>query len=167
MKQLILVRHAKSSWRDASLDDHERPLNARGLRNAPDMGARLARRGFAPQLVVASTARRALDTAELLARALDYPVARIEPMAELYACEPRDWLRCIHALPADADRVLMIGHNPEITAVCNMLAPLRLDNVPTCGMLWLEYEGDDWRAIGHQDAARYDFDYPKRGADPD
>ena len=162
MKQLVLCRHAKSSWRDGNLDDHERPLNGRGQRNAPEMGRRLAERGFRPDLIVASTARRALDTAALLAGALGYPVAGIEPVAELYACSPADWIRVVHGLPAACQRVLIVGHNPEITALCNALAPIGLDNVPTCGMLWLQYDQDHWQAVGQEAAAKYSFDYPKR-----
>ncbi|MCB1234427.1 MAG: histidine phosphatase family protein, partial [Verrucomicrobiae bacterium] len=84
MKELILIRHAKSDWGDASLDDHERSLNDRGLRDAPRVGEELARRGAKPDVILTSTAVRALTTARAVAGKLDFPAGRIAAMGELY-----------------------------------------------------------------------------------
>jgi phosphohistidine phosphatase len=165
MKQLILVRHAKSSWSEAGQRDFDRPLNPRGERNAPEMAARLAARGLHPGLIVASGARRALATAQLIAKELGYPNKDIEIVDALYASSPRVWLEQIASLPARFDTVLMVGHNPELTELVNRLCPAaRIDNVPTCGVLWLAYEVEDWAAVAAAKPSAWDFDYPKRTA---
>ena len=92
MKTLVIVRHAKSSWSSTELADHERPLNSRGLSDAPMMGMRLKERGVQPDIIIASTAHRAMQTASLLALALGYDEQAIESEAMLYAASPAAWL---------------------------------------------------------------------------
>lgn len=162
MKTLILARHAKSSWKNASLEDHERPLNNRGLRDAPMMARRLRDAGLRPDLIVSSTARRALDTAATLAQGLGYPLERLEPRAQLYACTPRTWLDCIAELPEECATVIIVGHNPEITEVARQLSGLDIDNVPTCGILRLDYGIERWRMLADAVPSDCDFDFPKR-----
>lgn len=162
MKQLILVRHAKSSWKDPGLADVDRPLNERGMRNTPEMGKRLARRGVRPDLILSSPARRAVATAKLLAAELGYPVADIEIVETLYEASEGVWLGLVHGLPAHVRSALIVGHNPEITAVVNRLCAARIDNVPTCGMLILGYETDSWGEVGRREPSEWDFDYPRR-----
>jgi len=164
MKQLILVRHAKSSWSDPGQRDFDRPLNARGERNAPEMAARLAARGLRPQLIVASGARRALATAQLMAREFGYPKQDIEIVDALYEASPAVWLAQIAALPPRVDRALMVGHNPELTELANRLCPdARIDNVPTCGVLVLDFAVRDWASTAATRPSAWDFDYPRRG----
>ncbi len=93
MKTLFLVRHAKSSRDDPTLPDKERPLNDRGMRDAPRMGERLAKQGAQPDLILSSPAVRALATAELIAKRLDYKVKDIVVDQRLYAAAPDDLLR--------------------------------------------------------------------------
>jgi phosphohistidine phosphatase len=162
VKQLILVRHAKSSWKDPGLADADRPLNERGKRDAPDMGKRLARRGVRPDLIVSSPARRAVATAKLLAAELAYPPADIEIVKTLYEASEGVWLAIVRGLPAYVRSAMIVGHNPEITAFVNCLCPAGIDNVPTCGMLILGYETDSWGDVGRCEALEWDFDYPRR-----
>ena len=165
MKQLILVRHAKSSWADAGQRDFDRPLNGRGERNAPEMAARIAARGRRPQLIVASGARRALTTAQLKAKEFGYPKKDIEIVDALYEASPRVWLERIRALPAGVDTVMMVGHNPEITALVAGLCPqAHIDNVPTCGVLRLDYRVRSWKVVPAATPADWSFDYPKNPA---
>ena len=161
MKTLLLVRHAKSDHGDPRLADHDRELNERGLRDAPMMGRRLVARGVAPDLIVSSTARRALHTARLLAEAIDYPRRRIETRAELYAASEDTWLETIELLPDDRACAMIVGHNPEITAVANRLGRRPIDNVPTCGILLLEYATDAWVDVPSGTPCNWVFDYPK------
>lgn len=163
MKQLIIVRHAKSSWADPGQRDFDRPLNGRGERNAPEMAQRLKARGLRPQLIVASGARRAHATAKLMAAVFGYPKADIEIVDALYEATPRVWLQQIRALPAKFDVVLMVGHNPELTALVAELCPgARIDNVPTCGVLCLDFAIHDWSGVGAAPPAAWHFDYPKK-----
>lgn len=163
MKRLILCRHAKSSWANPGQDDVDRPLNERGERNAPEMGRRLRERGELPALVVSSPARRALATARLIAAELG--IAREDIVIEdaLYEASVATWLTVIAALPAGADAVLMVGHNPTLTELANLLCrDVRLDNIPTCGVLRLDYDLRSWAAVPRSQPVDWSFDYPKR-----
>ncbi len=162
MKHLLIVRHAKSDWNDGTLRDIDRPLNKRGERDAPEMGARLKKRSLVPQQVIASPARRALRTAQLLAAQFDYALADIEIIDALYEAGVGDWLALIRALPEPLECVLVVGHNPTITELANLLcAAARIDNVPTCGVLHLGYGNTPWRSVAKVSPLEWDFDYPR------
>lgn len=163
MKRLILVRHAKSSWANPGQEDVDRPLNERGERNAPEMGRRLLGRGDVPALVVSSPARRALATARLMAAELG--IAREDIVVEdaLYEASVATWIKAITALPAGVESVLMVGHNPTLTELANFLChEVRIDNVPTCGVLRLDYALRSWAGLPRSQPVAWFFDYPKR-----
>jgi phosphohistidine phosphatase len=162
MKTLILVRHAKSSWEDRGLPDHERPLNARGQRDAPIMGERLADRGLEVDRIVSSSAIRALTTAEIIAEALGLSAHDIVVDDRLYLADPQTLLEVVDELEEYLDCVMMFGHNPGMTDLANMLAPRHFDYVPTCGVVELRYEIDAWADVGEVDPAGVSFDYPKK-----
>ncbi len=113
MLTLSLLRHAKSSWKDASLPDRERPLNGRGKAEAPVMGKALAKHGLDPELVLCSSARRTRDTLDLV-----LPELRVEPKVvyedALYHASAAEMLNMLRAIEPGANRVMMVGHNPEI-----------------------------------------------------
>ena len=161
MKKLVIVRHAKSSWSSDGLADHERPLNSRGRHDAPMMARRLRERGLQPDLIVASTACRAMQTAALFAEALDYDEGRIEAQSLLYAASPAAWLDCVAALSDAVGTVIVIGHNPEVTELANALTPVNVDDLPTCAVLELTYEAKDWSAIAAQEPQHWHLDFPK------
>jgi len=165
MKRLMLLRHAKSSWREPGLPDIDRPLNERGLRDAPACGERLRARNRLPQRIFSSPARRALATAERVAAACAIPRGDIEVVEALYEASTETWLSVIGGLPAALDSVLLVGHNPELTALVNLLcAELRLDNLPTCGLMQLDYAIRDWGAVAGSQPADWLFDSPKHPA---
>src|SRR5262245_32888955 len=112
MKHLILVRHAKSSWKDTELEDHERPLNKRGERDAPFMAKIFRDKNLEPDLIVSSTAVRALDTAKEFARKLDYKKGKILRVAELYLAEADDMLQYVRGIDDEYKTVMLFGHNP-------------------------------------------------------
>src|SRR5512145_290445 len=113
MLTLALLRHAKSSWSDATALDRDRPLAARGLADAPLMGKALAERGIDPELVLCSSARRSRDTLDLV-----LPNLRVEPKVvyedALYHASAEEMLGMLHGIEPGASRVLLVGHNPEI-----------------------------------------------------
>ena len=113
MKTLLLVRHAKSSWDHPGVDDHDRPLNARGRRDAPEMGRRLAERGLVPDRILSSTALRARTTAQLIAEGLGFDVDRIILDERLYAASADEVLRVIGEIDGDVGTAMVVGHNPE------------------------------------------------------
>lgn len=161
MKTLILVRHAKSSWKDAG-PDHDRPLNKRGTRDAPEMGRRMAKRGVTPELIITSTAARAVATAQAIAEAVGYPRERIVENDRLYGAGPLDWVEIIRGVTDRVRRTMVVGHNPTITEVANRLMGSPVDNIPTCGVVTLEYGVDCWKDIVGLRPATSHVDYPKK-----
>lgn len=162
MKALILIRHAKSSWKDATLADRERPLNRRGERDAPEMGRRLAARGDTPDLIVSSPAARALATATKIAAAVGYPLTKIVEDERIYGAAPSDLLEVIRSLDDAAERVFLVGHNPGLTDLVNGLSEDRIDNVPTGGVVEFRVAARRWADFGPGSVERLRFDYPKR-----
>lgn len=159
-RQLLLCRHAKSSWQDHSLGDVDRPLNKRGQRDAPEMGSRLRRHGLLPDLIVASHAVRARTTAELYAMQLGYPCERIRIDPGLYAASPQSLLALLRHLPAELGRVMLVGHNPELTALANLLGQLGINNVPTSGIVGFELTVP-WTELAAGSGRLLFFDFPK------
>ena len=162
MKDLILVRHAKSSWRDPSLDDHSRPLNKRGKRDAPEMGDRLARRGYDPHLLISSSAVRAVETARTIAGKLGYSRKRIRVEKLLYLSGVDVLLEVIRGVDATVQTLMLFGHNPGFTDLANLLGPRDIFNMPTCGVLHLRYDTATWNEIGQVAGEEVFYDFPKR-----
>jgi phosphohistidine phosphatase len=165
MKQLILLRHAKSSWKNSTLDDADRPLADRGERDAPRMAARLKNRGAHPTLLLTSPARRALRTAEIVGLALGLGAAQLRTVPELYLASPEDIRGVLAAQDDKHDCVLVVGHNPGLTELVNELLPgLALDNLPTTGVVGMELATAHWRTAARMSGRLEYLDYPKNPA---
>ena len=162
MKHLTLVRHAKSSWKHPALADRERPLNKRGKRDAPIMGRRLAEIGYRPDLMLSSPAKRATTTAEIMAEAIGYPLSHIVVDERIYGTGVAGLIRLVQATDDNAERAMLVGHNPELTGLVNRLARVSIENLPTCGVAQLEFAFDTWAKLGTELAVRSDIDYPKK-----
>lgn len=147
VKTLILVRHAKSSWSEPGLADKDRPLNARGERDAPRMGKRLARRELKPDLILSSPAVRALETARLIARKLDCKRADIRVDDRLYAAEAGDLLQVLRELGDRPKCVMLVGHNPELTELAHRLSS-KVGYMPTCAVAVFAFGAKSWARIG-------------------
>jgi phosphohistidine phosphatase len=148
MKQLTILRHAKSSRKDTSLPDFERPLNGRGRGDAPRMGEWLSRRGCIPDLVVASPALRARATAEAVMAALGLPPEKLQLREEIYEASAGTLLDVLRSLPESARHVLLVGHNPGLTELWNRLSPVATDNIPTCGAYSVQLPAAAWPEAG-------------------
>jgi phosphohistidine phosphatase len=160
-KELLLVRHAKSSWDDPSLDDHDRPLNERGFRNAPEMGKRLQVSGIRPNAWMSSTALRAITTAEIIAEQIGFPQNQIQRSQDLYHASATELQELIAGLDDQIDSVVFFGHNPGITSLVANLYGLPIDNLPTCGVVHLQFNENTWSAVSSAPPARAYFDFPK------
>ena len=156
MKQLILIRHAKSSWDHPDRSDHERPLNERGRADAPVMAQWLAGRIPPPDLLISSTARRAQETARCFARALQLSTEQCCNEARIYEASLNDLLALISALPDRADRVLLVGHNPVISTCVGHLSDGAARSLPTCAIAALSFDISSWQEIT-RGCARLDF----------
>ena len=161
MKTLLLIRHAKSSWDDTALSDKDRPLNDRGKRDAPKMGKRLARRDVKPDLILSSPAMRALTTAEIIAKKLDYKRKDIVVDDRLYAGEADDLLNVIHKLGDKRERVILVGHNPELTELAHRLSS-EITHMPTCAVAAFTFDAKSWSNIGKAKPVKVALDYPKK-----
>lgn len=162
MKTIFLVRHAKSSWKDPSLDDIDRPLNKRGLRDAPFMGKLLRGRDVQPDRLLSSTAKRARTTAEFFADQLEVPKTQIELREEIYEAFPEDVLDLIQSLPDDLSTVLIFGHNPTFTTLANQFSNEYIANVPTCGIVKIESGVEQWEKFDKKTGKLTAFYYPKQ-----
>lgn len=145
MKRLWLLRHAKSDWGSPSLPDFDRPLNKRGLSNAPSMGSFLVSKGM-PDWVISSPATRARQTAELVCQSMGYAIGRIQYEPRVYEALPETLLDVIEQVPDEVDHLMLVGHNPGLTLLVNMLGG-RLDNLPTCSVVSMSFESRDWALL--------------------
>jgi len=162
MRRLTILRHAKSSWDNRGLSDFDRPLNQRGERDAPHMGSRLRERGSRPSLIISSDAVRAITTARTVAKEISYPMESIQPAHELYHASPD---RIIDVVAYEADThtdVMVVGHNPGFTDLANQLGDVRIDNIPTCGVVAIDLQIENWRDLGNARGTTAWFDYPKK-----
>ena len=125
------------------------------------MGRRLAKRGVHPDLMLSSPAVRALKTARLLARRLHYRRRDIVVRAGLYACQTSDLMRAVRALDSRYQRVMLVGHNPEITALARRLGGQML-NMPTCAVACFDFDVESWADIARESLVHMRFDTPER-----
>lgn len=167
MKDLLIIRHAKSSWAQEGLEDHERPLNGRGDKAASQIGRRLARRGLVPERLVVSSAVRAQHTAGLLATAMGLDADAIVTDPRAYVADAEDWLDIIQELPDELQRVGIVGHNPALHELAAHLVDLRVGKFPTAAVVHASFEVDRWREVARGTGTCVDFDYPKSGRDVD
>ncbi len=162
MKRLTLVRHAKSSWTEVSLADHDRILSARGERDAPTMSKRMAARKVRPSLIISSSAYRAQRTAKLIAEALKYPAEFLQTEKELYLATSDQILEIICGQEDSFADLLIIGHNPGITDLVNLLLPsMELSNLPTSGVVAIDFNTEKWAELPVADSKLVFYDYPK------
>ena len=146
MKTLMLLRHAKSSWKDSDLADHDRPLNKRGKKTAPQMGRLLSAEGLMPDLILSSTAVRARQTAEAVAHSSSYE-GPIELLDSLYLAPPGKLLGEVSTrTPDSVVRVLVVGHNPGLEDLVEILSGTR-HAFPTGALAVFELGIDRWKAL--------------------
>lgn len=167
MKTLYIVRHAKSSWKFPDLDDIDRPLSKRGKRNAPEMGLRLAKKGIKPHLLISSPAKRAFSTAKSIARIIQYPKDKIKVESQLYHGMEDEVMDVIRSTPNDITNLMIFGHNPGLTDLVNTLSGSHIYNVPTCGIIAISFDTDQWEDIGKIFGKLVFFDYPKKPFNPE
>src|SRR5688572_31141902 len=145
MKTLLVLRHAKSSWNDPTLDDHERPLNKRGRRDAPRMGTLVREYGLIPDVVISSDAVRARLTAEAVAEAANY-AGEILLDPHLYLASPADILSLLPTVRENAGTAMIVGHNPGLEKLVEHLTGERHD-LPTAALAQIGLPIDQWRDL--------------------
>jgi phosphohistidine phosphatase len=162
MKTLLLIRHAKSDWKHLELSDFDRPLNQRGLHDAPLMAKRLQQRGIRPDCIISSPAIRALTTAQLFADGLKIGRDIIKTNPQLYMAQLPTAIETIHDLNNDWQTALLVGHNPYMTELANFLSNCYVENIPTCGIFCIQLTVDSWSDVTERAGKLMFFDYPKQ-----
>ncbi|MDA3908665.1 MAG: histidine phosphatase family protein [Sulfurimonas sp.] len=160
MKKLFVIRHAKSSWKDMTLSDFNRPLNKRGSENAPLMGERLKKRNVNPDIILSSPALRAKTTAEIIAKKVNY-TKEIVFNDDIYASMDMILKKLIKNTDDKNETLFLFGHNPDL----NMLVEDYIDfdeNIVTCGVVEIEFDCKHWKDISRKNAKFISFDYPKK-----
>lgn len=160
-KTLYLVRHAKSSWSDASLADRDRPLNKRGRRSAPDMGRRLAAEGHQPDLIISSPARRAFSTAKKIAKEVGFNRSEIIKDESLYFSGTSSMLDLLETLDDRYQKVMIVGHNPAMTSLLNILCDSPIHNMPTCAIAVISFDMESWSELSLEGGDLLAYDFPK------
>lgn len=148
MKTLYIVRHAKSSWREIDLADIDRPLKERGVNDAIKVGERLKERNIIPDLIFSSNAIRALHTAMIIARHLEFPFQRLITRKEIYASTKESLFHFIGEVNNQYDTIMVVGHDPTLTNFINhFLQNQQLDKIPTSAVVELKIIANSWQEI--------------------
>ena len=161
MKDLFVVRHAKSSWDDPNWKDYERPLNRRGKRDAPFMAAMMRVREYVADLIISSHAERAWKTAKQFRNMFILDSEYVWKDPRLYHSDPETILSVIQEIPDGFNRVYLFGHNPGITQLANQFG-YNIDNVPTTGIVRFTCSFDHWVDISISNTSVSEIYYPKQ-----
>jgi len=151
MKRLLILRHAKSSWKKPDQEDHERPLNKRGECDAPRMGRVLRANGVLPQLAISSTAKRARATLKRLLEAAN-ATCEVRFAPELYMAGPREIIDLLRKLPDRYPRVMVVGHNPGLEELVEQLTGEAIE-LPTAALALIDCKCRQWRDLDLQGTA--------------
>jgi len=162
MKTLFLVRHAKSEWANESLLDIDRPLNARGYKDAHFMSKQL-KKNLIPEQIISSPAIRATSTALIFARNLNSDCANIILDTLLYETSEKEYLKRISTINNSINSLMLFAHNPTLTLFANSLTKAFTENVPTCGIVGIRFKIKEWKEIKTNSGDLFLYDFPKKG----
>lgn len=147
MKTLYLVRHAKSSWDQSGIEDHERPIIEKGKKRTKVIIDYLLSQDITVDLMISSFAVRALDTARIIARALNYQESEIQISKSIYHGDADSLLDLFYDISDKVNSLMLFGHNPTITNFANFFLDKKIDSLPTSGVVCLEFDTDKWEEI--------------------
>lgn len=160
-RNVILIRHAKSSWEDFRVKDADRPLNDRGRRDGSKMASRLAQSGIRIDRLYCSNALRARQTAAYFKQGMGLRDEALIEIPELYLAEPPVYQSLIQNAPDELTTIAFIAHNPGITSFANSLGVARIDNIPTTGIFAVTAAALLWADFLSVNKRLLFFDYPK------
>lgn len=161
MKTLYIIRHAKSSWKDSTKTDFDRPLNKRGKADAPEMGKKLNAKQIKPQAILSSPAKRAISTAKKIAKEINFPEEQIIKRKEIYEADASALLQVITQLDNNIDLAFLVGHNPGLTNFINQFSDLKIENLVTCGIAGLTFNCSSWSDLSSIEGTHIFYDFPK------
>jgi len=161
MKSLLLIRHAKSSWDNPMQNDFDRPLNARGIKDAPKMAERLLKRKIKIDVFISSPAVRAKQTCSFFMQVYKADESNMQLQSQLYLAEPEVFLKTIEHISDTNSCAAIFSHNDGITEFANTLTNTRIDNMPTCSVFAVKADIVNWKDFAKAKKEYWFFDYPK------
>ena len=144
-KVLLILRHAKSSWKDKKADDHDRPLNNRGRREAIKMGEHLKKMNIYPDTIITSSALRAIETTKYLCRYSGYNNL-VEVNFSLHRGGIDAYINALATVSNDKQKLLIVGHNPDLEELAGILINGKI-RIPTCTLVQLKLSIENWKSI--------------------
>jgi phosphohistidine phosphatase len=160
-KKLYVVRHAKSDWSHEGLSDFDRPLNERGMRNAPFMADQFAEAGHTVDFLLTSPANRAITTAGYFKRRLGLSESQWDTNRKIYEASTERLLEILQHLDDRYDRVMLVGHNPGLSSLVQVLTGSWVV-MSTCSIAEIEIPYDSWSMLSADTCNLLSFDFPKR-----
>lgn len=160
MKKLVIIRHAKSDWDNSLLDDFDRPLNKRGLSDATLMGKILKEKKILPNSIISSPAKRAITTAEIIAKEVGYGKI-ITPNQYIYEAYVNTLQEIISYIQDSNDVIFLVGHNPGVSALAYMLSDMK-ESIPTCTTVEIDFDCDSWMDVSKENSTLVSYDFPKK-----
>lgn len=161
MNNLILIRHAKSSWSDPSLADYERPLNKRGKRDAPFMGKILCDKNLEIDQIISSPSVRTTQTIKTMTRQMGFDQKEIVWDESIYEASSFSLLKIIKKTGKEIKSLVIVGHNPGLTLLQNYLCKKEIDNIPTCAIVSM-ITAKSWSDIDENSFSLEYFEFPKK-----
>jgi phosphohistidine phosphatase len=161
VKTLVIVRHGKSTWDYSSITDLDRPLKENGINNTLLIASKLKEHKISPQRILTSHANRALHTALIVARELNFPFSKIEIEPFLYHDSEEEIVNYIHQIESDINTVFLFGHNPTFTYLSNFFLTHKIDNLPTSGTVIIQFDCLNWNEISIRTRTAETFIFPK------
>jgi phosphohistidine phosphatase len=161
MKELLIVRHAKSSWDFSGLSDIDRPLNERGIRDAVIMADHLKKKELTPDLLISSPAHRAMATSSFLINHMSIKPEMVKITSDIYESSATSILNVVNSISDYYNRVFLVGHNPGLTDFVNLFFTDFLDNLPTCGVAYFQFNTSNWKSIHIDNAKLLNLWFPK------
>ena len=147
MKTLYIIRHGKSFWDDPSLSDHDRPLMQKGIKRTLKIASFFNQKNIKPDLMISSSAKRALNTAQIIAEVIDYPLSDILVEKSFYHTDRELLTDYLYGLENNINSVMVFGHNPTFTSFANQFLDNPIDWLPTTGTVSVSFKTDKWENI--------------------
>lgn len=160
-KTLFVLRHAKSDWGEMDLRDFDRPLKTRGIVDARNLAYALRKDLRLIDIVLSSPANRAIHTAILFCQTVGISLDRIKLLENLYETTEQEVNKIVKSLPKEIMTAMVVSHNPTLTYFANLYYPNNIDNIPTTGIVKLEFATNSWNSIAKDNLKSSYFDYPK------
>lgn len=162
MKRLYIVRHAKSSWKDESLTDFNRPLKGRGILNALEIAEQLKADWHIPEEIYVSAAKRTLETATIFTQVFNQKQTTLHVMSDLYECNGAEVKELVCNLPNKLQSVMVIGHEPSLSQFFKEFVEFKHEKFVTSGVVCLDFDTKNWSGINRQNAQLLFYNFPQQ-----